>query len=353
VSLRVAPDVTDARGTRDFRPWLTGLAFLAVVLSGCGAQQADVAAPAIEKEYTEGAAAVALTLDRDHIDTTGTFTLRVRAEVDEGADVAFPERLGSTEEFLLLGSRAASPQLNDAGKLVFEQVYELEPLAPGETVLPPLDVEVTPAGADETTTITTEPLPVVVDSVLNVDAEQAELRDISEPRSLPAPWWWYVGGGLAGLALFAFLYWRYARRKPARTETQAPPQPHEIALEALERLLAGDDLAQRRYKRFYGAVSDILRRYIEDRFGLRAPERTTEEFLEELRGSQTFEPDQQDLLRRFLQHCDLVKFAKLEPTSGEIDETVALCRRFIEETKPKPEPETPVLSEAPKKASLE
>lgn len=330
-----------------------GVALALALLLACGAQQADVAAPAVEKQYTDAAAAVTVTLDQDRIDTSGTFTLRVRAEVDEGSDVVFPERIASTEEFLLLGSQASAPRLNDAGKLVFDQVYELEPLAPGELVLPPLEIEIRRDGADEPAVIATDPLPVVVDSVLAVDEEQAELRDISEPRTLPAPWWWYALGGLAGLALFAFLYWRYSRRKPAPSEAEPPPQPHEVALAALERLLAGDDLAERRYKRFYGGVSDILRRYIEDRFGLRAPERTTEEFLEELHGSQTFEPDQQDVLRRFLQHCDLVKFAKLEPTTEEVDETVALCRRFIEETKPRPPAETPVLDGARKRASLE
>ena len=324
-----------------------------LILIGCGAQHADVAAPAVEKQYADGADVVTLSLDQDHIDTSGVLTLTLRAEVEEGSDVAFPERVASTEEFLLLGSQASAARLTDDGRLVFEHVYELEPLAPGDAVLPPLEIEVDHGDGSEPLVVRTDALPVTVDSVLNVDEEQAELRDISGPRTLPAPWWWYALGGLAGLLLFALIYWRYARRKTAPVEVKAPPQPHELALEALRKLLAGDDLAAGRYKPFYGAVSDILRRYIEDRFGLRAPERTTEEFLEELRAAETFEPVQQDLLKRFLQHCDLVKFAELEPTREEVDETVSLCRRFIEETKPKPPPESPVLAGAPKKASLE
>ena len=62
----------------------------------------------------------------------------------------------------------------------------------------------------------------------------------------------------------------------------------------------------------------MLRHYIEDRFGLRAPEQTTEEFLAELRQKHVFGERQKDLLRAFLEHCDLVKFAELqtEPRGG-------------------------------------
>ena len=86
-------------------------------------------------------------------------------------------------------------------------------------------------------------------------------------------------------------------------------------------------------KLFYLRLSNVLRHYIEDRFGLRAPEQTTEEFLVELRQGQPFGSAHKELLQSFLEHCDLVKFAELQPTRGEAETTVALCRRFIDETR--------------------
>ena len=59
------------------------------------------------------------------------------------------------------------------------------------------------------------------------------------------------------------------------------------------------------------------------------PERTTEEFLSELQHNAVLGLQEQLLLRAFLRHCDLVKFAKAEPTSEEIRETFQTCQKFI------------------------
>ena len=80
-------------------------------------------------------------------------------------------------------------------------------------------------------------------------------------------------------------------------------------------------------------VSDILRHYIEDRFELRAPERTTEEFLFEIRDTGVLSQDHTKSLAEFLTHCDLVKFAKHSPTNEQIQHTFDLAKNFIEQTK--------------------
>jgi hypothetical protein len=83
-------------------------------------------------------------------------------------------------------------------------------------------------------------------------------------------------------------------------------------------------------------VTLILRRYVERRFGLRAPERTTEEFLGELRETSVLDDGLKKLLRAFLQHADLVKFAQLRPLGDEIEGTLSSCRDFILATRPAP-----------------
>lgn len=113
-------------------------------------------------------------------------------------------------------------------------------------------------------------------------------------------------------------------------------RPEETALLALENLLAEDLLATGQIKLFHLRISDILRRYIENRFGLKAPDRTTEEFLTELSQSnssgQTLLGIHKNLLKEFLTQCDLVKFAKHKPTVAESEKTVVICREFIEKT---------------------
>ena len=96
------------------------------------------------------------------------------------------------------------------------------------------------------------------------------------------------------------------------------PRPYEIALERLDKLLRSDMLDKGQVREFYFELTALLRTYIEGQFSLRAPEQTTEEFLAELRKSLAFNPQTaRDLLRRFLEHGDMVKFAKLEPSRDE------------------------------------
>ena len=76
-----------------------------------------------------------------------------------------------------------------------------------------------------------------------------------------------------------------------------------------------------------------MRQYIENRFGLHAPERTTEEFLDELRSSDALEEKFRPLLEEFLTHCDLVKFAEFQPTTADIQKMFDTTKQFIEATR--------------------
>ena len=77
----------------------------------------------------------------------------------------------------------------------------------------------------------------------------------------------------------------------------------------------------------------ILRRYIEQCFGIRAPEQTTEEFLAGLEKGSGFPDNYNRLLKDFLRHCDLVKFAEHQPRTSDIRNTFNSCREFIEGTR--------------------
>ncbi|HEY5915073.1 MAG TPA: hypothetical protein VJA21_31145, partial [Verrucomicrobiae bacterium] len=65
-----------------------------------------------------------------------------------------------------------------------------------------------------------------------------------------------------------------------------------------------------------------------------APERTTEEFLRELKHTNLLTPDQKRSLGEFLEKCDLVKFAKYEPAESELRDLHGSAVRLVEETEP-------------------
>jgi len=186
---------------------------------------------------------------------------------------------------------------------------------------------------------------VASNSVLKAaaDAGGDALRDIKPPVQLPDPWKWVIiGAAVLIAAVVAWLLWRYWRKRQ-REAPSAPVIPaHARARQKLEEALAL--IAQPR--EFCIAVSDTIRGYLEERFNFHAPDRTTEEFLYELRETNLLTPDQKDGLGEFLKRCDLVKFARYEPREPELRDLHESALRLVEETEPVAEPLSQAASHA-------
>src|SRR4029077_9600432 len=86
------------------------------------------------------------------------------------------------------------------------------------------------------------------------------------------------------------------------------------------------------FKEYYSALSGIVRAYVERRFGVRAPEMTTEEFLLTTARGGRLQGAYRALLGEFLGQSDLVKFARHVPTLADSERAWASARRFVEET---------------------
>jgi hypothetical protein len=81
-------------------------------------------------------------------------------------------------------------------------------------------------------------------------------------------------------------------------------------------------------------LSDIVRQYIERRFGLMAPEQTTEEFLRDAGRNRALEDRHREMLASFLRAADMVKFALHMPTRGDADAAMAAANVFVDQTTP-------------------
>ena len=123
----------------------------------------------------------------------------------------------------------------------------------------------------------------------------------------------------------------YFRKRDATASAWA------IAQEELDALLQAPRPSSGEIGPFFVVLSDIIRRYLENRFSLRSPELTTERFLELVSDCPDLSREHQGLLRNFLNQCDLVKFAGHIPSSESIEEVIEAARLFLDETRESPE----------------
>jgi len=129
---------------------------------------------------------------------------------------------------------------------------------------------------------------------------------------------------IAAIGIIALAVWLIKRQPAAKQATPAE--------EARLRLGEAADLANGRDdKAFSVTVSDALRRYLERGFGLRAPEQTTEEFLQSAQSSGRLPEASLQTLARFLELCDLAKFAQHAFGNEERQQLLNTARSFVDE----------------------
>lgn len=276
------------------------------------------------------------------VDTTtttvgGRLHLAVTVEHASDATVQWPDSL-DLAPFEVLGAVVNPTTLAD-GRATTTAVLTLTAFELGELEIPSFTVGVTSPGG--VTELVTDPFGIAVVSV-GLDEGQ-DIRDIRGPLSIPRSML-VIGLWLLALALAAGGGWWLARRARQRPTdegpvTQGPPRPaHEVAYEELEWLESSGLLGQGRIKEYYIEVSDIIRRYLEGRYSIRAPEMTSREVLEQLEDTDVAW-DVHDRFTAFLEHCDLVKFAKHRPSPTACALIVSDARALVDATLPPPEPE--------------
>src|SRR5688500_4491894 len=127
-----------------------------------------------------------------------------------------------------------------------------------------------------------------------------DIRPLKGPVEIPSTWdwlWWLAAAAIVAGA--AWFIWQKLRSKKTAPKQAVIIHPHRKAKDQLRRAA---ELMSDPY-RFCSLVSDVLRGYVEERFQLKAPERTTEEFMGELRSSVKLTPDHKSLLEDFLVRC--------------------------------------------------
>lgn len=144
--------------------------------------------------------------------------------------------------------------------------------------------------------------------------------------------WWLWLAILVLVALFIIGMRRY-RKQGSVLKKKPEPNPYEVALRRLENLKRRKLWEQGMEKEYFTLLTDILREYLERRFGINALEMTSAEIINSLTDN-TEVKDKRSYMRDILAMADFVKFAKVRPLPQDNISAFENALRFVEETKP-------------------
>ncbi len=309
-------------------------ALLLFAACGGGAAAAGEAVWAAEHVYREGEVTVWLRLDRTQITTAQQVLVQVETAAPEGSTVLLPRAeafargggsgAGVSNHFAVSGTGTEPPALDPRGLVRWTRWFALRPFLAGDYTVPSLTVAVQPpaaagdgAAAGQSVLLATDEVAVTVASVLAPGAAGVpELREVGNPVAVPvrSAVLLLLAGGAALTAALVVLAVLYLKRRAARRRAQVEVVPPQVAaLRALDRLEAQDLLRRGELTAFHTAVAAVLRVYLEQRFAVHAPERTTEELMRTLDGESWLDTGQRRALHAFLAQCDQVKFARARP----------------------------------------
>lgn len=171
-------------------------------------------------------------------------------------------------------------------------------------------------------------------------SDDLDLRPNVGPEPMPPVTTWRAYASLimlgSGAILTCWLLSIWLRRpRPVRI-----PPPDEWALAELDRLDKQPPVSDDDVRRYCTQVSSILRQFLDRRFGFRAVEQTTPEFVASLQAANTLRPAQKDSLIELLQRADLVKFAAVVPDAAGRAGLIGQVRDFIRTTSVKSPPQS-------------
>lgn len=222
-------------------------------------------------------------------------------------------------------------------RLIQKYEYTLSVFDTGSFTIPPFPIAYFPKDSMQNyKIIEASAINIFVESILG--DEEPELKDVKAPIYIPFDYvvLFSIIAIILLIGLGGFFAYRFYKTKKEKGYLIKPPKParpaHEIALEAYKILKEKNLIEQKLIKQYYTECTEILRKYLEDRYFIIALEETTKEILHDL-SSQDIERSHIDSLKQILELSDFVKFAKYKPSKDENNSLMENCIQFVEETK--------------------
>lgn len=310
-----------------------------------------------------------LRLDRHTITIGDTFNLYLETLVDSNTEIRMPDLKNALGEFVIRDHRTIREDLGD-GRIKQVDRLQLSVFALGQHSIPSIPLLVIKDG--DVDTLWTDQVAINVASIVPDQAD--EIRDIKPPLKAPRRWkevllsYIILAGLVAGSAASVIASMRRREEIVARlrailrriigpiarlvkrlmrllglagkkisldldivvNEPGLPPD--QIAIRELQKIEDLGLVERGMIKEYYTLLSEVIRRYLERRFGVPVMESTTTETLTMLRGVEIGSQPYW-LVEDLLRESDLVKFAKFIPPKEVASGALLKARQIVELTR--------------------
>ena len=168
--------------------------------------------------------------------------------------------------------------------------------------------------------------------------KQEDIKDIKEPILIPLDWWIVIlfillVFGILTLAVQIFIYYKYKKKREPFQEIipKVHVLPHIKALKNLQTLEEKHLWQNGEVKQYHSQITEIIRRYFEERYRMPALELSTSEVLNNLKQRSDTEVII-NVTSSFLNNADLVKFAKFNPMPSVNEEMMTQAKEIVKQT---------------------
>ena len=180
-------------------------------------------------------------------------------------------------------------------------------------------------------------LVLAVNDVEGVDTVNVQIKDIAPIIKVKYTFWeifrWILLG-LAVAALIVGIIYIVKRVKAHKPIIELHPEPvippDEKALKALETLRRKELWQTGKVKEYYTELTDIVRNYLEEAWGINSTDMTSDETLDAYHDSRAYDESCETKLRQMLRTADMVKFAKGEPLPNEHTQAISHAVEFVD-----------------------
>ena len=277
-------------------------------------------------------------IDSNNVKIGSQVILSLEIEKPKAADVRFPVLADTiTKQIEILKKFPVDTLSNKDNILKIRQKYVLTSFDSGTFLIPSFAFLLKRDSLADT--LKSEPFTLNVFSI-PVDTVKKDIRDIKVPYSASITlmeiliYFLYILGIAAIVFVIIYIIRKRKKNEPLLRIPEKPKEPaYVIALRELDRLKDEKLWQQDKIKLYHSELTDIVRKYIENRFDIMAMEQTSFEILSSFNNKGLITETSFEQLKQMLITADFVKFAKALPLPDENDRCMKNAYSFVNETK--------------------